>query len=106
MAEKIRVCAEGEIEDGGFKVIALKEPVAIFNLGGEYYALNDHCTHEKCSLTQEGYVIGDELECGWHYAKFSIRTGEVTAPPATRNLKTYEVRVEGADIFVIIPDPE
>lgn len=104
MAQRIRVGAEGEIADGGYKVLPLKEPIAVFNLGGDYFAINDYCTHEKCSLTQEGYVIGDEVECGWHYAKFSIRTGKVTAPPATKNLKTYDVLVDNSEIFVLVPD--
>lgn len=104
MAEKIRVCAVGEIASGEFKVISLREPVAVFNLDGEYFAIDDYCTHEKCSLTEEGYVIGEEIECGWHCAKFSIKTGKVTAPPATRDLSTYEVTIAGSDIFVNVPD--
>lgn len=104
MVLKVRAGSVGDIGVGEFKVLALKEPIAVFNIDGKYYAINDYCTHEKCSLTQEGYVVGDEIECGWHYAKFSIKTGQVTAPPATKDLPTYEVSVEGSDIFVSIPD--
>lgn len=104
MTQKIKVCSEGEIPDGGYKVLPLQDPIAVFNLGGDYFAIDDYCTHEKCSLTEEGYVIGDEIECGWHCAKFSIRTGEVMAPPATRDLKTYDVLVEGSEVFVLVPN--
>ena len=104
MGSKVRVCSVGEIDPGGFKVVPLKEPIAIFNIDGSYYAINDYCTHERCSLTQEGYVVGGEIECGWHYAKFCIKTGAVTAPPATKPLMTYPVSVEGADVFVMVVD--
>lgn len=104
MTQKVRVCAEGEIAPGEYKVLHLKEPVAVFNLDGSYYAVSDFCTHEKCSLTQEGYVLGDEIECGWHYAKFSIRTGEVLAPPATQDLKTYQTVIEGGNLCIVMED--
>ena len=66
--------------------------VAVANVDGTYYAFDDACTHEQCSLA-EGDLEGTKVICMCHGAEFDVRTGAVLAPPATVALKTYPVRV-------------
>jgi nitrite reductase/ring-hydroxylating ferredoxin subunit len=66
--------------------------VAVANVDGTYYAFDDACTHEQCSLA-EGDLEGTKVICMCHGAEFDVRTGAVLAPPATVPLKTYPVRV-------------
>lgn len=69
--------------------------VAVANVGGTYYAFDDACTHEQCSLAAEGDLDGTTLTCTCHGSEFDLRTGHVLAPPATVALKVYRTRVEG-----------
>jgi nitrite reductase/ring-hydroxylating ferredoxin subunit len=66
--------------------------LAVYNLDGEYYVTDDLCTHGPGSLS-EGYIDGDTIECDFHNGVFSIKTGEVMAPPCMVPLRTYEVHV-------------
>ena len=78
------------------------QKVGVFNLGGEFHAIDDICTHAHASLS-EGEVDGDEVACPLHFATFNIRTGACTAPPADEDVQTYAVRVEGEEIQVQSP---
>jgi naphthalene 1,2-dioxygenase ferredoxin component len=76
--------------------------IALFNIGGAFYATDESCTHAFASLV-DGYIDGEEVECPLHGARFSIPTGEVLAEPATENLATYPVRVEDDSILIGVP---
>ncbi|MGQ9887416.1 MAG: non-heme iron oxygenase ferredoxin subunit [Aggregatilineales bacterium] len=73
--------------------------VVVFNVDGNYYALRDLCTHDDGPLA-EGQLDGCEIECPRHGARFDVRTGEVTAPPAVRPVPSYNVRVVGSEIQI------
>jgi len=75
------------------------EPVCLINLDGEFYALNDCCTHEDASLS-DGTIEGDEIECPMHGGAFEIKTGMPAAFPVVVPAQTYEVRVVGDDIQI------
>ena len=66
--------------------------IAVANVDGVFYAFDDACTHEQCSLA-EGNLEGTKVSCACHGAEFDVRTGEVLAPPATVPLRVYRVRV-------------
>ncbi len=76
--------------------------LAIFNVGGEFHATDDTCTHAYASLA-DGYVEDGCVECPLHAGSFEITTGKAQGIPVTVDLKTYAVRVEGTDIYVEIP---
>ena len=100
MAKFVRACSVGEIPAGkvGYaEVDGLR--LAICNAGGEFYAIDDVCTHDGGSLDQ-GELQGFNIECPRHGAKFDIRTGRVTALPAIIPVGTYPVKVEGDDVLV------
>jgi 3-phenylpropionate/trans-cinnamate dioxygenase ferredoxin component len=68
-------------------------PIAVFNLDGRYYAIEDVCTHEAETLS-EGELEGEEIVCPRHGAHFSIITGEALSAPAYEPVATFRVRVE------------
>ena len=74
-------------------------PIAIANVAGTYYAFDDLCTHEQCSLA-DGELSGTTIACMCHGAEFDVRTGQVLAPPAPSSIKVYPVRVDGDLIHV------
>jgi 3-phenylpropionate/trans-cinnamate dioxygenase ferredoxin subunit len=96
----IDVAAVGEIGEGGVKLVDVGgDEVAVFNIAGDYYALADVCTHDGGTLA-DGTVEGHEIECPRHGARFDIRTGKVTAPPAYEAVQTYPVRIKDCRVQV------
>lgn len=73
--------------------------VALCNVDGQFYAIDDVCTHDGGPLG-EGTLIGDQVECPRHGARFDVKTGRVRALPAVLPVRTYEVQVDGDDIKV------
>jgi nitrite reductase/ring-hydroxylating ferredoxin subunit len=73
--------------------------LAVFNVDGEFYVTDDHCTHGPGSLS-EGYIEGDVVECNFHNGAFNIRTGEVVLPPCMIPVKTYRTLVEDGTVYI------
>ncbi|NMH97357.1 bifunctional 3-phenylpropionate/cinnamic acid dioxygenase ferredoxin subunit [Pseudonocardia acidicola] len=97
----IRACGVGDVEPGEAITVDVDPPVAVFNVGGEFLATADTCTHAESSLA-DGYIDGTEVECAWHFAKFCLRTGRALTLPATQPIATYPVRVEDDAVFIDI----
>lgn len=89
---------DGEVR----QVIINGREIAIYNIGGAFYATDDGCTHELAFLS-EGLIDGNAIECPLHGGKFDIATGRAIAPPCTANLKTYPVKRDGSAILVGLP---
>jgi 3-phenylpropionate/trans-cinnamate dioxygenase ferredoxin subunit len=73
--------------------------IAVFNVGGEFYAIEDVCTHDGGGLTG-GVVEGDKVVCPRHGAKFCLRTGAALTPPAYEPVQTYVTRVRDGIVEV------
>jgi 3-phenylpropionate/trans-cinnamate dioxygenase ferredoxin subunit len=101
MAEWVKVGEVGNPAPGQAKVIIPRPElrIALANVDGEYYAIDDVCTHDGGPLDQ-GEVIGDQIECPRHGARFDVRTGKAMTLPAIFPVKTYPVKVEGKDILL------
>ena len=100
MGAFIKVATTGELAPGRAKRVDVQgKPIALFNLGGTYHAVDDTCPHRGGPLS-EGEVVGDEVTCPWHGAKFSVTSGEVLRPPARTGVSRYATRVTGSDIEV------
>ena len=98
------VAKTGEIDDGeAVQVIVGKKEIAIYNLEGEFYATDDICTHAYASLA-DGYIEDTSVECPLHGGCFDIKTGKALTPPCTEDLKVYEVKIDGEDILVGVPN--
>jgi 3-phenylpropionate/trans-cinnamate dioxygenase ferredoxin subunit len=79
-------------------------PVALFRTEEGVFALDDICSHEY-SLLSEGDVWGGEVYCQKHGSRFSLRTGAVTGLPATKPVRTWEVKVENGEIWIALHMP-
>lgn len=100
MAEWVDVAAVEEVPPGGFRVVEVDGTmVAVFNLAGKFYAIDDVCTHDGGTLSG-GNVEGDEVVCPRHGARFRITTGEVTAPPAYEPVHCFPLRVQDGRIAI------
>ena len=75
--------------------------IAIANANGRFFAIDDTCTHEQCSLA-DGMLDGTVVTCPCHGAQFDVTTGDVLAPPAPEPAKAYRLRVELDDLVLEI----
>ena len=100
-AEFVTAIKMNEIPVGGVAAIDVRGTrIAVANVGGTYYAFDDACTHEQCSLAQEGELAGTTLTCTCHGSEFDVRTGKVLAPPATLPVKVFRVQVAGDSLQI------
>ncbi len=98
----VRVAATYEIEDEDLIQVKVGDLlIAVYNLGGIFYATSDICTHEHACLS-DGFVIGGVIECPLHQGCFEIATGKAKGAPVTLDLRTFEVRTQGEDIYVLV----
>lgn len=95
----VRVARKDELEPGAGKTVDVEgTPVALFNVGGRYYAIHNTCRHRGGPLG-EGELSGSVVTCPWHGWQYEVMTGEKVINPEIR-VEKFEVRVEGDDILV------
>jgi len=100
MAEFVKVAKADDVPAGQVKIYNVDgRQIALCHVGGEYYAIDDVCTHDAGPLG-EGELDGYEIECPRHGARFDVKTGRALTLPAVMPVKAYAVRVEGDDIEV------
>ena len=100
MADYMKVAKTTEIGPGQARLVDVNgRSIALFNVDGRFFALDNTCTHRGGPLA-EGEISGHEVTCPWHGARFDVRTGEVVGPPAQRAVVRYGVRVTGTDVEV------
>jgi 3-phenylpropionate/trans-cinnamate dioxygenase ferredoxin subunit len=93
--ETVTTIAASDIPVGGLKAVDVRGTrIAIANVDGTYYAFDEACTHEQCSLVENGELAGATVTCVCHGSEFDVRTGGVLVPPARVPLKIYPIRVE------------
>lgn len=80
-----------------------EETVIVLNVGGEFFAIADLCTHDGGPL-EDGEVCDHQIECLRHGARFDIRTGAVTRMPAVIPVKWFPTRVENDEIQIGLDD--
>lgn len=91
MSDWVDVDAVANLPEGSVSLVDVEgTEVAVFNIGGQFYAIEDVCTHDGGPLA-EGEVQGFEIECPRHGARFDLRSGRVTAPPAYEDISTLQV---------------
>jgi 3-phenylpropionate/trans-cinnamate dioxygenase ferredoxin subunit len=96
----IDVVALDELAPGEPRLVEIDgTPVCLVNVDGTVRAVHDVCTHALESLSG-GWVDGDTIECPRHGATFSLETGEVLSPPATRPLPTFRVEVRDGRVLL------
>ena len=97
----VRVASVSDVEPGKVKeVTASGKTLALCNVDGTFYALDNVCLHRGGPLG-EGYIDGDKVECPWHGWQFNVKTGCVPVNPDMK-VPIYEVKVEGEDVLVAV----
>jgi len=100
MSDWTAVCLVVDLPAGSHRVVDLDgAQAAVFNLNGEFYAIEDVCTHDGGILTG-GPVEGDCIVCPRHGARFSIKTGEALSAPAFEPTAKFPVRVVDGEVQV------
>ncbi len=103
MGQLIKVAETNEVPPGMAKAVDVEgRAVALFNIDGSYYAIDDTCTHKGGPLS-EGAVEGTTVTCPWHGATYDVTTGNVLGPPAPEGVVSYKVQIDGNDIKVELP---
>lgn len=100
MSEFIFACKLSDMYDGQKQLIEIDDQLVIlFQVGDDYYCLDDVCTHDGGSLC-DGDLDGFEIACPRHGAKFDVRCGKALTMPATQPTRSHEVKLDGDDILV------
>jgi len=93
----------GDVSPGGMKRVDIgTRRILIANVGGQFFAVDDTCTHEDASLSS-GALRGEWVKCPLHGSRFNVRTGEVVEEPASERLATYPVRIEADEVWIGTP---
>ncbi len=101
MPDFVKVASLSELEPGSAKAVEVAgRLIALFNVGGTIYALDNTCLHQGGPLS-EGILDGEVIMCPWHMWEYNVRTGEKVGVPEMK-VESFPVRVEGNDIQVAI----
>jgi len=96
----VTLCPSSEIAEGSVKSFEVgNNVIAVYNVGGEFYATDNECTHGAASLA-DGILEDDVIECALHFGAFNVKTGEAVQPPCFTPLRTYKVVVENGELKV------
>jgi 3-phenylpropionate/trans-cinnamate dioxygenase ferredoxin subunit len=89
-----------DLQDGQAVSIPVgRRLVAVVRSGGEYFAIEDICTHDGAELTG-GAVEGTEIICPRHGARFCLRTGEALTPPAYEPVRVFETKIADGRLWI------
>ncbi|MGH3033959.1 MAG: Rieske (2Fe-2S) protein [Gaiellaceae bacterium] len=101
----LTVCPVEELPPGEVKIVRDGTlAIGVFNVDGEYYAIEDRCSHDDGPLA-EGDFEPDELVviCPRHGSRFDLRSGRPLSLPAYLPVDTFEVKVEDGVVRVVVP---
>ncbi|MEH2145781.1 FAD-dependent oxidoreductase [Nostoc sp.] len=93
-----------DLNDGEMRQVAVGETeILLTRLDGKFHAVGAHCSHYKAPLA-DGVLSGHHVVCPWHNAYFDVRTGDQLEPPGLDSLACYQVRIEGENVIVSVPE--
>jgi 3-phenylpropionate/trans-cinnamate dioxygenase ferredoxin component len=100
----VEVCPVEELPPGSMKlVLAGSAMLGVFNIDGEFYAIEDRCSHDDGPLVEGDWEPDDAVViCPRHGSRFDIRTGRALTLPAYLPVETFPVRVENGVIMVTV----
>jgi len=99
----VKVAHKSEIPKGeGVKISVQEKSIALFNVDGTIYAVNNICTHAGAPLA-EGSLKGTKVTCPLHYAQFDVTTGKAAGGVAQKDLEKFEVKVDGDEVHIDLP---
>jgi len=100
MAQWVKIATIGEVPEGKVKAVKTDgQSLVLAHVGSAYFAIQDLCTHDD-GLLGEGELVGDQIECPRHGARFDVKTGRPVTLPAVIPVKTFPVKVVENDVLV------
>lgn len=100
MPTRIKVAEVSEVPSGTSTFVEVDgQLLALFNIDGVFYAMDDACPHQGGPLS-EGEIHGCVVVCPWHGWEFDVTNGKRVNPPGAPNAETYRVVVEGNDVMI------
>jgi nitrite reductase/ring-hydroxylating ferredoxin subunit len=101
MADSLtKICPTSEVADNSVKSFEVgNNVIAVYNVGGTFYATDNECTHGAASLA-DGILEDDIIECSLHFGAFNVKTGEAVQAPCFTALRTYKVVVQNGQVMV------
>lgn len=99
----VKVATVQEVPPGKAKQAKIGgKTLAIFNVDGTFYAIDDTCPHRGAPLW-EGELEGQYVTCPWHAATFDVTTGAHLTPPARSDVACYKVQIVGDEVQINLP---
>lgn len=95
----VPACRLDELPAGESVRVPADVPLAVFNVDGELFAIDDTCTHQDASLA-DGWLEDCTVECPLHASRFDLRTGKPSGPPAKQAVRTHRVVVHDGMIYI------
>jgi len=107
--QTIKVGVVGDIDDDEAIVVSretagTQDDIAVVRSDGQYFAIDNTCTHEQTSLA-DGWIEDGCLECPLHSATFRLADGAVLSPPAKAGIAVHTIEVVGDDLM-LTPNPD
>jgi 3-phenylpropionate/trans-cinnamate dioxygenase ferredoxin component len=99
MNKFVRAASKKEITDAGLKIIINGEEILLIKKGDEFFALSNICSHQEKELSG-GEIEDDAWVCPHHGARFGLKDGKARSMPAVEDIKTFNVKCEGDEVFV------
>jgi 3-phenylpropionate/trans-cinnamate dioxygenase ferredoxin component len=103
-AQYVKVAELDQLPEGSTLSVELEDmpKICLANSDGEIYAIADRCTHADFPMHSGSVHGGATIECAWHGARFDMETGRAIRLPAMKPIKTYEVKIDGNDIYIAV----
>jgi 3-phenylpropionate/trans-cinnamate dioxygenase ferredoxin subunit len=99
-SEFVKLAETADVAPGQVRVFEVRgRRIALCNVEGTFYAIDDVCTHDGGPLDQ-GEIDGHQIECPRHGARFDVRNGRALTLPAVRPVRSYPVQVEDGVVKV------
>ncbi len=103
MGDFIKACSITDFQSGSMKTVVVGgKKLAIANVDGDFFAIDDTCSHAQCSLGTEGFIDDNVVTCGCHGATFNVTSGKVMSLPAVTDVASYPIKINGEDVLVEI----
>lgn len=100
MGEYFKIAEIKDFLKNQMQVFDMKgQEILVINVEGKFYAFENRCPHMGYPLFF-GSLEGDVLTCGFHRAKFNVRTGKSIGPVTSEPLKTFPVKIQNSSIFI------
>lgn len=102
MSNFVRACSLSDVPTNGKLSLEVDDRfVVVVNVDGEYYCVDDVCTHDGGTLG-DGELEDHCLVCPRHGAKFDVRNGDAVFMPATEATVAHEVQIQGDELYVCL----